>query len=168
MSPVAKNEVRIAVAGLGLALRGDGPHTLQRFYARYLSQWRPLEPKPEDHPCNAGVNIAAIDPYGNVHPCVQVRLPAGNLREQSFGQIWRESPVLRRVRGITFSQLRECWGCELLPYCVRCPGVACLETGDLAACSQAARTDASVRRAVLEAKGIVTSAGGERLPCERN
>jgi radical SAM protein with 4Fe4S-binding SPASM domain len=168
MSPVAKNEVRIAVAEVGLALRGDGPHTLQRFYTRYLSQWRLIEPKSEDHLCNAGVNIAAIDPYGNVHPCVQVRMAAGNLREQSFGQIWRESLVLRRVREITFSQLRKCRDCVLLPYCVRCPGVAYLEAGDLAACSQVARMDASVRRAVLEAKGIVTSAGGERPPCEQN
>jgi radical SAM protein with 4Fe4S-binding SPASM domain len=142
------------------------PETLKAFYMRYLNEWRLMEPQPDSHPCNSGINIASIDPYGNVNPCVQLRLVAGNLREQSFGEIWRESPVMRRMREIAFSELRECQDCELLPYCIRCPGVAYLETGDLLACSRVARMDATVRRGVLEEKGIVATPGGERPDCE--
>lgn len=144
------------------------PATLQGFYVHRLETWRYAEPAPEAHPCNTGLNIAAIDPYGNVHPCVQLRLPTGNLRERSFGDIWRESEVLRRVRAITFAQLRDCPACELLPYCIRCPGVAYLETGDVLACSAIARMDATVRRAALAEKGIIPATGGQRPVCEQN
>jgi radical SAM protein with 4Fe4S-binding SPASM domain len=143
------------------------PATLQQFYKRYLKEWRLIEYAPGDHPCNTGLNIAAIDPYGNVHPCVQLRMKAGNLREHSFGEIWRESPVLQRMRALTFSQLRECPTCERLPYCVRCTGVAYLETGDVLACSQVAREDARVRIAALEAKGLAAFPG-QRPTCEQN
>jgi radical SAM protein with 4Fe4S-binding SPASM domain len=142
------------------------PETLRRFYMRYLNEWRLIEPEPEAHPCNSGLNIASIDPFGNVYPCVQVRIVAGNLREQSFGQIWRESSALERLRNLPFSELHECQGCELLPYCIRCPGVAYLETGDVTACSQVARMDATIRRAVLETKGIAGEPGGQRPDCE--
>ncbi len=144
------------------------PATLQAFYTRHLDQWRGRAPQPQDHSCNAGINIAAIDPYGNVHPCVQIRMAAGNLRKQRFGEIWRESPVLRRLRDLTFAQLRECPTCALLPYCIRCPGVAYLETGDVTACSAVARMDAAVRLAALQAKGIVVTPGGQRPECEQN
>lgn len=140
--------------------------TLHGFYTRYLDGWRAREPEPEHSPCNSGINIATIDPYGNVNPCIQLRLAAGNLREQSFGQIWRESPLLRRMRGMTVSELHDCQGCELLPFCVRCPGVVQLETGDLIGCSQVARMDATARRAALDAKGIVPEPGGPPPDCE--
>jgi len=142
------------------------PATAEEFYKRQMGQWRLIEFRPEEHPCNAGINIAAIDPYGNVHPCVQLRLKAGNLREQGFGEIWRDSPVLRRLRDLSCAQLRECPTCELFPYCVRCPGMAHLETGDLLACSRVARTDAQARRAALETRDVGPATGGPRAPCE--
>jgi radical SAM protein with 4Fe4S-binding SPASM domain len=140
--------------------------TLRRFYMEHLDTWPPIEPKPESRPCNSGTNIAAIDPYGNVHPCVQLRMVAGNLREQSFPHIWRDSPVMHRMRELTFDALHDCRDCELVPFCVRCPGVALLETGDLLACSPVARMDASVRRGVVREKGILEPVGVPPPPCE--
>lgn len=51
--------------------------------------------------CGAGSSGIAVDPYGNVYPCVQWRRPVGNLHEQSIGQIWATSAGLREVRSLT-------------------------------------------------------------------
>lgn len=48
--------------------------------------------------CGAGSLGVAVDPWGNVYPCVQWRTPAGNLHEDSIKSIWKGSPVLQGVR----------------------------------------------------------------------
>lgn len=48
--------------------------------------------------CGAGSSTLAVDPYGNVYPCVQWRVPVGNLHETRVRELWRGSPVLERVR----------------------------------------------------------------------
>lgn len=48
--------------------------------------------------CGAGASGIAVDPYGNVYPCVQWRRPLGNLHQQSIGEIWQISPDLAEVR----------------------------------------------------------------------
>ena len=49
----------------------------------------------------AGSAGVAVDPYGNVYPCVQWRRPVGNLHQQSIGEIWTTSAGLRQVRELT-------------------------------------------------------------------
>lgn len=49
--------------------------------------------------CGTGSSSLAIDPYGNVYPCVALRRPLGNLHEQSVREIWYENPVLEELRG---------------------------------------------------------------------
>ncbi len=44
-------------------------------------------PKVEKH-CGAGSAGIAIDPYGNIYPCVQWRRAAGNLHETSIRAMW--------------------------------------------------------------------------------
>jgi len=80
--------------------------------------------------CTAGIVMCHIDPYGNVYPCVQFCLKAGNLREQSFAEIWNHSPVFDRLRSTLMDDVKECNECELLGYCFRCPGLALMEDGD--------------------------------------
>jgi len=48
--------------------------------------------------CGAGSNTIAVDPYGNVLPCVQWRVPVGNLHESSLLDIWTGSSDLDGVR----------------------------------------------------------------------
>ncbi len=48
--------------------------------------------------CGAGASGLAIDPYGNVYPCVQWRRPLGNLHQQAIEAIWQGSPALAQVR----------------------------------------------------------------------
>ena len=56
--------------------------------------------------CGAGSNTVAVDPYGNVLPCVQWRVPVGNLHERTITEIWSESRPLERVRE-TVSEVHE-------------------------------------------------------------
>ena len=48
--------------------------------------------------CGAGSATVTIDPYGDVLPCVQWRVPVGNLREAGIREIWETSGALRAVR----------------------------------------------------------------------
>jgi radical SAM protein with 4Fe4S-binding SPASM domain len=85
----------------------------------------------DDIPCSAGHNSCYISPYGDVLPCVQMPIPAGNLRRQSFREVWFDSRTMNRVRAIRESQLPVCSSCSIREYCERCPGLAHMEGGDL-------------------------------------
>ncbi|MEM7138242.1 MAG: radical SAM protein [Myxococcota bacterium] len=54
-----------------------------------------------DKHCGAGSNNVAIDPFGNVLPCVQWRVPIGNLHHQRLTEIWRGSNRLDEIRETT-------------------------------------------------------------------
>jgi MoaA/NifB/PqqE/SkfB family radical SAM enzyme len=58
-------------------------------------------PAPATKHCGAGSSGVAIDPYGNVYPCVQWRRPVGNLHRQSIREIWSTSGALREIRDLT-------------------------------------------------------------------
>lgn len=78
-------------------------------------------------PCSAGHTACYISPYGDVYPCVQFPLPCGNVRQQRFLDIWRDSPQMREVRSIRGRDLTTCSGCGHLGSCTRCPGLAYME-----------------------------------------
>ncbi len=118
-------------------------------------KWKPISLKADDHVCNSGRNIITIDPYGSVFPCVQVRMLAGNLRQQPLQAIWRESAVLREMREITWAQFPVCFSCELREFCFRCPGLALVEDGDLLGPSSIACREARLRHQVLKEKGAI-------------
>ena len=77
--------------------------------------------------CNAGKNNCAISAYGDVFPCIALPIRMGNLQEQSFKAIWQTTSI-DEIRYMTVSDLSTCSKCELLRWCVRCPGAAYLET----------------------------------------
>jgi radical SAM protein with 4Fe4S-binding SPASM domain len=90
----------------------------------------PLGPGEEDMdqmPCSAGHTACYVSPYGDVYPCVQFPLPSGNVRQMKFVDIWRDSPQLNEVRGITLGDLPSCSKCTHGATCTRCPGLAYLE-----------------------------------------
>jgi radical SAM protein with 4Fe4S-binding SPASM domain len=78
-------------------------------------------------PCSAGHSAAYISPYGEVFPCVQFPLLTGNVREQRFAEIWRNSPQLADVRSIRLAHLQGCSSCVHGSSCSRCPGLAYTE-----------------------------------------
>ncbi|HEX5718392.1 MAG TPA: radical SAM protein [Thermoanaerobaculia bacterium] len=88
-------------------------------------------PAPVEKHCGAGSAGVAVDPFGNVYPCVQWRRAVGNLHRQSIGEIWTGSTGLQEVRGLTAeAKLRvDAFGPSggFLNFC---PGSAAVRTGD--------------------------------------
>ena len=94
--------------------------------------------------CKVGLSACLISPYGEVYPCNELRISAGNVRRQAFADIWTNAPIFRELRDRhTFAHLPECQVCPINRYCEgRCAGLAWKERGDLyggnvLACQQA-------------------------------
>jgi radical SAM protein with 4Fe4S-binding SPASM domain len=81
----------------------------------------------EGTPCSAGHTACYVSPYGDVFPCVQFPLPTGNVREQRFVDIWRDSKQMNDVRSIRLKDLTTCTSCSHVGSCTRCPGLAYME-----------------------------------------
>lgn len=80
--------------------------------------------------CDAGKALVNISPFGDVFPCIQFRMFAGNVRKQSFVDIWKSSAMLVQLRSLENKNFPICNGCEYRNYCGKCPGVSHLEDGD--------------------------------------
>lgn len=89
------------------------------------------QPVPARKHCGAGSSGVAVDPYGNVYPCVQWRRAVGNLHRQSMTEIWAASAGLREVRELTVRAKELVGGYGpaggLLSFC---PGSAVTREGD--------------------------------------
>jgi len=78
-------------------------------------------------PCSAGHTACYVSPYGEFYPCVQFPLSCGNVRQQRFIDIWRDSEQLKEVRSIRLRDLSGCSQCAHGSTCTRCPGLAFME-----------------------------------------
>jgi heme b synthase len=79
--------------------------------------------------CIAGQLIALIDVDGNVLPCSYFPKPAGNMREQSFKDIWENSALFRELRD--FKKYKgKCGSCEYVTVCGGCRARAYSMHGD--------------------------------------
>ena len=83
---------------------------------------------PRKH-CGAGSSGAAIDPFGNVYPCVQWRRKVGSLHEHSLEELWHSSAVLETVRETTYVVRRELERLGNAAPTAFCPGAAEANTG---------------------------------------
>jgi heme b synthase len=79
--------------------------------------------------CLAGQLICLIDVDGNVLPCSYFPKPAGNVREQSFKDIWENSPLFKDMRDFK-SYKGRCGQCEFVNVCGGCRARAYAVTGD--------------------------------------
>ncbi|MBI2265356.1 MAG: radical SAM protein [Armatimonadetes bacterium] len=84
---------------------------------------------PEGPPCKAGHNSLHIGPTGDVMPCMQLMTVAGNVREGTVREIWRNS-VFNEIRSVKGTDIAVCRDCHIRDFCGRCPGIAQLEDGD--------------------------------------
>jgi radical SAM protein with 4Fe4S-binding SPASM domain len=104
---------------------------------------------PGPEPCNAGRSYCGISPIGDVVPCLMMPVKAGNIREQSFAQIWHGGGggILDEVRGVTFESLTTCRSCDVKSVCTRCPGQAMLRGQGIDGCDIAGKEVAKARMA---------------------
>jgi radical SAM protein with 4Fe4S-binding SPASM domain len=108
----------------------------------------------DEAPCNAASGTIGIDPQGQVWPCNTLPVPAGDLRRQSFREIWY-GETLEEVRALTWASLAECNVCPVRTYCSRCHAMALIEDGAMRGPSLEACRHAVAVRDALRARGVV-------------
>lgn len=79
--------------------------------------------------CLGGTAFCFISHDGIVQPCGYLELNCGDLKESSFGSIWKRSDIFKRLRD--FSEYKgKCSQCGYLRFCGGCRARAFESTGD--------------------------------------
>lgn len=78
--------------------------------------------------CLAGTSFVFVSRKGTVYPCGYLPVPAGNIREKKFIEIWEKSPVLMALRERNL--LGSCGDCSFSRVCGGCRARAYAKTGD--------------------------------------
>ncbi len=78
--------------------------------------------------CPCGTQYCRITPDGKLTPCPYNPTAAGDLRRQSFADIWREAPLFGELRGHALGG--RCGRCEYRAVCGGCRARALALTGD--------------------------------------
>ncbi len=122
----------------------------------------PGEDDLESTPCSAGHTACYVSPYGEVFPCVQFPLPTGNVRQQRFLDIWRDSDQMNEVRSIRLKNLPTCSSCSHGSTCSRCPGLAYME-GNMRGPSSQDCQKSYAKTGIPTANMMAREAAGENL-----
>ncbi len=133
---------------------------------------QPRNDGPGEAVCGTGRGSLAIDPYGNIFPCVQWRRKAANIKElKSLKEMWHTSPVLIEVRktAVEIAQkvLKEATNGS---QCGFCAGVAELQMGDPTALYPQVLKNAEFRAKAYEAwkeknGSLAEDQGGVSVKC---
>jgi len=118
----------------------DAPHYLRilRQRAKHETAKATSSHTPQHHPggtnsisrgCMAGSGFCFISHTGQVQGCGYLDIAAGNVRNQAFGDIWRDSPLFRQLRDPGAIK-GKCGICEYKSVCGGCRARAYETTGD--------------------------------------
>ena len=112
-----------------LDLRVDRP-TLEKLYRGTIAHLvPPAIENPTSVQCACARSVCGISAFGEVYPCIGAPVPSGNLRAQSFHDIWTTSAELNRIRGLRLDDFAACKSCQHMPHCRRSSGVIFSNTG---------------------------------------
>lgn len=71
--------------------------------------------------CPVCTNSLCISHYGDVYPCEGLQsIHLGNIKEDSLANIWDNSPLVERLRELSYDDFPKCCTCEDKDYCSRC------------------------------------------------
>ena len=79
--------------------------------------------------CLAGTAVCFISNQGEVYPCGYLPALAGDLKKQSFANIWENSVVFNQLRDVNNLQ-GKCGCCEFRNICMGCRARAFAATGN--------------------------------------
>ena len=79
--------------------------------------------------CLAGTGFCFISHQGRVQGCGYLDVAAGNIRENTFSQVWHDSPLFKDLRDLSLVK-GKCGGCEYKRVCGGCRARAYEATGD--------------------------------------
>jgi heme b synthase len=110
------------------------PHYYRILRQRAKKQGRKITPKEYGldamtRGCLGGISFCFISHGGQVQPCGYLELDCGNVRKQSFKEIWENSPVFVNLRN-TDGYKGKCRICEYRKVCGGCRARAYESTGD--------------------------------------
>ena len=80
----------------------------------------------------AGTGVCFVSQSGDVMPCGYLPVSAGNIRTQSFAEIWHRSKLFEELRDITLLE-GKCGACEFKDICYGCRARAYFATGNMMA-----------------------------------
>lgn len=117
--------------------------------------------------CPCGVQYCRITPEGNVTPCPYMPMVAGDLRRQTFGEVWRDSPVFARLREGELGG--KCGRCEYREVCGGCRARAFADSGDVLAADRSCAYEPTGYGELVHAAGVTYGdepweAGGASAP----
>ena len=115
----------------------DAPH-----YLRVINQRQGTLPADKTKPtaghnpvnsitrgCLAGIGFCFISHQGKMKGCGYLDVEAGDIRKESFSQVWSDSPLFRNLRDL--SNIKgKCGACEYKKVCGGCRARAYEATGD--------------------------------------
>jgi radical SAM protein with 4Fe4S-binding SPASM domain len=102
------------------------PHMRRVLYE--LAPTSPLLRNYAQGSCPAGKHYCRITPTGEVTPCPYMPVSAGNLRQQSFAEIWRRARPMQDLRQAQLGG--KCGRCEFAQVCGGCRCRAYATYGD--------------------------------------
>ncbi|WP_257788861.1 SPASM domain-containing protein [Clostridium argentinense] len=70
--------------------------------------------------CSAGRSTVCITYNGDVYPCSFLNVPVGNILEDSFKDIWKNSKALKIIRSFSKEKFNKCFSCEYNSSCNMC------------------------------------------------
>lgn len=89
--------------------------------------------------CGAGIGLLGLAANGDVYPCDALHeapLRAGNIREKSLGEIWKNSPILKSFQELSVTIIEGCRDCEFKFICGNgCPADSFVAYGTFKKCS---------------------------------
>ena len=126
--------------------------TLLWFYRERARRWVASTPSPametaNSYICNAAKGKCAVNPYGELLPCIEIREPFGNLVTESFQKIWH-SEVAKKWRTPKLKDMTDAGEPGLYSFCDHCPGMAKNEHGDEMKLTSYTKLVASVKRQI--------------------
>lgn len=119
-----------------LRLPADAMKTIPRPWETFMSDFLEIDPadftpdKPLDAWCTMGRTNGYVTSEGDVLPCSIVNMPAGNILNESFSDIWEKSDIMKKVREYRIGDF-ECSSCGEFPKCRPCPGMGLFEHGNI-------------------------------------
>jgi radical SAM protein with 4Fe4S-binding SPASM domain len=96
----------------------------------------PQDPEGGRRYCGGGRTVFAINPYGDVYPCVAFPLVLGNLLKENFTSVWSDSQELKDLRREEAELPQQCHECPYLEKCGICRALSFLEKGETVAVSE--------------------------------
>lgn len=104
--------------------------------------------------CPCGVQYCRITPDGKLTPCPYLPAPAGDLRRDSFVDIWRDAPLFRELRSAPLGG--KCGRCEYRQLCGGCRARAFALEGDVLAADPSCAYEPDGTVAVIASARSVT------------